>query len=165
MVLPVEVVAGRDHIETDKRYATYSPSKITLYGLTLSRLEACLGGTQVPSASVIVNVNPSGAKPKWFTALIYAYAYQGHCYHLPEPTLLTLPFEANPEPAKGFGFDEPNSNFQMWRVEKLDRTMQLEMTSDTFEEILLKRGLQGAKQPLSYATRASISHRGGRLNE
>ncbi len=64
--------------------------------------------------------------------------------------------------AEGFGFAAP---YQMWKVEKLDRTIQLEMTSDTFEEIVLKRTLQGTKQPLSYASRAAIALRGGKLSE
>jgi hypothetical protein len=167
MIPPIEVVIGKDNVvpAPQSGTTTYSPSKIVLYGVTLSRLEACLGGVNAPSTSVVVNVNTvnMSVQPPWFTALIYAYAYQAHCYYLPEPTLLTLPYLAPPVAAAGFGFD--GTAFQMWKVEKLDRAMQLEMTSDTFEELLLKRGLQGTKQPLSYASRASISHRGGSLSE
>jgi len=80
---------------------------------------------------------------------------------LPEPVVLML--RDNDVAAAGFDFD-PNF-YRMWRVDKLDRTLQMETTADTFEEVVLKRLLTGTKQPISYASRALISHRGGKLSE
>ena len=159
MTLPIEVVVGRDTLATTK--LAYSPSKIVLYGVYLYQLEATIGGAAEGVAAVSVNVVPTCPGRTFMPALVYAFAYQGHCYNLPEPTLLIV--QGKPAPAEGFGFD--NTGYKMWQVEKLDRTMQLEMTNDTFEEIALKRMLQGTKQPLSYASRAAISHRGGKLSE
>jgi|AraplaMF_Col_mMF_1032025.scaffolds.fasta_scaffold00049_99 hypothetical protein len=171
MTLPVEVVTGREQPSVP-----YSPSKITLYGIPMPALAANIGSvTQVPTKPAMVNVIiPICDKVQFYSALIYAYAFQGHCYHLPEPTILVV--QGALTPAVGFGFDQfqvpagggppvNQTSYFMWVVEKLDRTMQLEMTSDTFEEIVLKRGLTGTKQPLSYATRFSVSHRGGKLME
>jgi len=165
MSLPMEVVSGRE-----KPGTAYSPSQITLFGVPTHLLTANIGSVnQTLAAPATVNIivpgcpAQNGGRVQFYSALVYAYGYQGHCYNLPEPTLLLL--QGPLVPADGFGFDPANTPYFMWKVEKLDRTMQLEMTSDTFEEIVLKRGLIGTKQPLSYASRASISHRGGKLSE
>jgi len=164
MTLPVEVVAGRERPDV-----SYSPSRVTLFGVPMYMLAANIGSaTQTLSTPATVNVwvqpcSSQDGKVQFYSALIYAYAYQGHCYNLPEPTLVLV--QGPQVPAVGFGFDTGTTPYCMWQVEKLDRTMQLEMTSDTFEEIILKRGLTGTKQPMSYASRASISHRGGKLSE
>ena len=169
MTLPIEVVTGREQPSS-----LYSPSEITLYGVPLVALEAFIGKTtQVVTVPVEVNLIPVCTPQfQFYAALISAYAYQSHCYNLPEPTVLLV--QGDLVQAVGFGFDQmdysvnPPINrtpYYMWRFDKLDRTMQLEMTSDTFEEIVLKRGLAGIKQPISYASRALIGHRGGKLTE
>jgi hypothetical protein len=166
MTLPVEVVKKRGRPSGD-----YSPSEITLYGVRLVSLDAWVGKAfQSAVAPIKVNilaqpapatVAPAGSEILYVSALIYAYAYQGHCYNLPEPVILIV--EDTEETAVGYDFD--GSGYKMWKVQKLDRTLQLEPTSDTFEEIILKRGLTGAKQPISYHVHAQISHRGGKLTE
>ncbi len=166
MTLPVEVVKRAAY-----RAANIRRPAIWLFGTILTSLDAWIGKafqsssqpTRVnirpqPSANLLAPENP---KAVCRSALIYAFAYQGHCYHLPEPVILIV--EGSGQPAVGYDFD--NSGYSMWGVEKLDRTMQLEPTSDTFEEIILKRALSGTKQPISYASRAQISHRGGKLSE
>jgi hypothetical protein len=165
MTLPVEVVKARGIPSGE-----YSPSAIILYGIVLASLDAWVGKafqsnaqpTRVtirpqPAATAAVNK----AAQLYRSALIYAFAYQGHCYNLPEPVIIVV--EGEGDLATGFDFE--NSGYYMWKVEKLDRTLQLEPTSDTFEEIILKRALSGAKTPVSYASRAQISHRGGKLSE
>lgn len=156
MTLPVEVVVGRAQ---PRDRMLYSPSEIALYGVQLGALQALIG-TQVRPVEAEVTVITQG-DARYVAALIYAFAYQGHCYHLPEPVILMLP--ENDGPAEGYGFNP--AHFRMWRVDKLDRSLQLETTADTFEEIVLKRYLAGTKQPLAYASRAQISHRGGKLSE
>lgn len=156
MTLPVEVVAGRAEPSPDLHY---SPSEISLYGVPLGALDAWIG-RQARVTVAAVCVVTQGEDP-FIPALIYAFAYQGHCYNLPEPVILLV--EDLGAPAAGFDFDP--AQYSMWKVDKLDRTLQLETTADTFEEIILKRALAGTKQPISYASRAQISHRGGKLSE
>ena len=99
-----------------------------------------------------------------YVALIYGYAYQGHCYSLPEPVLLWS--RAGSKPAVGCGYESGgNFNYKMWTVEKLDKTVQVQMTNDTFEELLLRRNIAGARPPLSYRSSAMLAHRGGQLTE
>ena len=170
MTLPVEVVKARATPSGD-----YSPSALTLYGVVLTSLDAWIGKAfqNTPRPTKVSIIPQSGGQPsnlaqgpyakaRYSPALIYAFAYQAHCYHLPEPVILIV--DSNEEkPAIGFDFDK--TGYSMWTVEKLDRTLQLEPTSDTFEEIVLKRALAGTKQPMSYASRAMISHRGGKLSD
>lgn len=156
MTLPVEVVVGRSQPNQQIRY---SPSELTLYGVQLGALTAWIG-YQAQPIEARISILPQG-NVAYIAGLIYAFAYQGHCYHLPEPVILMVP--DNDVPAQGFDFD-PNY-YRMWRVDKLDRTLQLETTADTFEEVVLKRALMGTKQPISYASRALLSHRGGKLSE
>jgi hypothetical protein len=167
MSLPVEVVVGKGF--PDSRY---SPSEVTLYGIPLTQLSAYIGKTtQVIPTPVLVNITPNCATVRFYPALISAYAYQSHCYNMPEPAILIV--QGPLVKAVGFGFEQMDqstppvniTSYYMWKFDKLDRTMQFEMTSDTLEEIILKRGLAGTKQPIAYASRAALSHRGGRLSE
>jgi len=148
----------------------YSPSEITLYGIRLDYVDACIG-QQNSTVETNIGVFAAGMV-SFFPALIYAFAYQGHCYHLPEPVILVV--KGPGDLAEGFDFEVMNfqtnpptnhTRYLMWKVDKLDRTLQLETTTDTYEEIVLKRALAGTKQPISYASRAQISHRGGKLSE
>jgi hypothetical protein len=168
MTLPVEVVKARG-----KPTAEYSPSAIILYGIGLTSLDAWIGKAfQSGAQPTRITIQPQPSAPNvggrraaagklYQSALIHAFAYQGHCYHLPEPVIIIV--DGPGELAKGHDFD--NTGYMMWFVEKLDRTLQLEPTSDTFEEIILKPALAGTKQPISYASRAQLSHRGGKLSE
>jgi hypothetical protein len=168
MTLPVEVVKARERPSGD-----YSPSAVTLYGIVLTSLDAWIGkafqNTPKPTkVSIIPQAGAGSSAPaggdgvRYSPALIYAFAHQAHCYHLPEPVILIVDSK---EEAPATGFDFEATGYSMWKVEKLDRTLQLEPTSDTFEEIILKRALAGTKQPIAYASRAMISHRGGKLSE
>ena len=172
MTLPVEVVRGKDKLGRldPKRKRHYSPSEITLYGMLLDAVDACIG-PQNATVDTQIGVKTAGLA-NFFPALIYAFAYQGHCYNLPEPVILIV--QGTGAQAEGFDFEvwdysttpaTNKSEYLMWKVDKLDRTLQLETTTDTFEEIVLKRALAGAKQPMAYASRALISHRGGKLSE
>jgi hypothetical protein len=154
MTLPVEVVKGRAEPKLH-----YSPSEITLYGMQLSALDSWIG-PQAQLAVAAISIITQGNNP-FIPALIYAFAYQGHCYNLPEPVILLV----GDQGVAATGFDFDGGSYSMWKVDKLDRTLQLETTADTFEEIILKRALAGVKQPISYASRAQISHRGGKLSE
>jgi hypothetical protein len=174
MTFPVEVVKGKDKLgrldPQGRLKHHYSPSEITLYGMLLEGIDASIGpqNATVQTMVVIQTANLDN----YYPSLIYAFAYQGHCYNLPEPVILIV--RGMGVPAEGFDYEiwdrtqNPPVNvteYKMWKVDKLDRSLQLETTMDTFEEIVLKRALAGTKQPMSYASHAQLSHRGGKLSE
>jgi hypothetical protein len=165
MTLPVEVVKHRG-----RPTSQYSPSEITLYGTPLRSLDTWIGQANnvklttvyIEPATTTAAAQAPVATDRYYAGLIIAFAYQSHCYNLPEPMIIIV--EGPGSPAHGYDFDQ-NPGYSMWKVEKLDRTMLLEPTSDTYEEIILKRTLMGAKQPISYAAHAQLSHRGGKLSD
>jgi hypothetical protein len=169
MTFPVEVVRRRGRPSSQ-----YSPSEITLYGTPLRSLDTWIGQAndvklttvyiEPATTTAAANVAAQGpaATDRYYAGLIIAFAYQSHCYNLPEPMIIIV--EGPGSPAHGYDFDQ-NPGYSMWKVEKLDRTMLLEPTSDTYEEIILKRAVMGPKQPMSYASHVQLSHRGGKLSE
>jgi hypothetical protein len=167
---PVEVTPQRSLPERQ-----YSASRITLYGVPLTYLEfpvvrpaLAAARQQIHVASYLqIVVPPIGPilVPDFQkqVALIYGYAYQGHCYSFPEPVVLLVNIDTQ-QPALGCGYD-PALGYQMWSAEKLDTTVQIQVTQDFFEELVLRRNLGTAKQPVSYHSAAMVSHRGGKLME
>ena len=130
--------------------AQYSSSAIALYGVPLTEFLA-----------VPIYVNAFAMPNRFETALIYGYSYQGHCYSMPEPVALVVE-KTKRQPLKGCGY---GSDYLMWVVEKLDTTVLIQTTGDTFEELVLRRNLGAAKQPVSYHSAMQMAHRGGKLIE
>lgn len=165
---PVEVTTQRTLPEH-----RYSPSRITLYGVPLDYLEfptppsslVAIRWRQIHVASYLEIVLPP-IGPIQFpdqqkqVALIYGYAYQGHCYSFPEPVVLLVDTQTQ-QPADGCGYD--NLGYRMWSAEKLDTTVQIQFTQDFFEELVLRKNLGIAKQPISYHSATLVAHRGGKL--
>jgi hypothetical protein len=158
---PVEVV---DQKVQPTQNARYSPSSIVLYGRSIGSVSAVVG-TDNDKVDMLTWAFRFLPQPIIYNvALIYGFAYQGHCYSLPEPVAFVVPPANNP--AVGCGYEGAgNFNYQMWTVEKLDKTVQVQMTNDTFEELLLRRTIAGARPPLSYRAAARLAHRGGQLTE
>jgi hypothetical protein len=140
----------------------YSASEITLYGVDFIALSAFAGLVSDP-VTVSVYAFGSAVPSIYSCALVYGYAYQGHCYSLPEPVVVVVE-KAKSKPAAGCGFD-PSLGYKMWTVDKLQKTVLLEATNDTFEETVLKKNIVGSRQPVSYHSAYAIAHRGGKLVE
>jgi hypothetical protein len=155
MTGPLEAVIKKT-LPPDK---IYSAARITLYGVRLESFESYVGPEM---KKVNVNFWIQGADQ--VLALVFGYAYQGHCYDLPEPTAMLLPGKTQ-QPAKGCCYDDGNLGYQMWQVEKHEMTVQFQVTNDSFEEVILRRNLAGTKPPLAYHSAAALSHRGGKLME
>ena len=140
--------------ERPKAEGEYSPSVIRFYGqhcTTYSGRRIKLDiGVQNPGQHDLV--------------LVYGYAYQGHCYTLPEPMLLALPRAGRRGPAEGCGFDG-RLGYEMWRVDKLEESVMLHFSADTLDQLVLMRNLPGTRQPLSYAGKVQMLHRGGKLTD
>src|SRR6185369_3900788 len=104
------------------------------YGRPIFGVRAVMGATSVPVA-MSFNAQGSGS---YMPALIFGYAYQGHCYNLPEPVVMIVENKLGfPRAAVGCGYSQagpaPNLNYLMWEVEKDDRTAQLQVTNDSYE--------------------------------
>jgi hypothetical protein len=145
----VEVTQGRP---VPAEYS-YSPSRITLYGVPIFALEMGQQGTIV--------CTPDPPHPERTLALVYGFCFQGHCYSLPEPVIVLVAGAGRH--ADGCGWE--NQGYRAWDVDKLDQTIQLQVQGDTFEQLILNRNLNTTKQPVAYSIAHRMAHRGGKLTE
>jgi hypothetical protein len=151
-------------------FPIYSASSIVLYGIPIPFFNASVGYSNDKVNILTWPLNDPNNPPPidYHLALIYGYQYQGHCYSLPEPMGLVVPNNQFAGPAVGCGYDStPGGPFgyTMWVVDKLERSVQLQITNDTFEELLLRRSMAGARPPLSYRAARQLAHRSGQLIE
>jgi hypothetical protein len=163
---PVEVVSEKAQ---PPQVFVFSPSSIVLYGIPVV-FDTFVVGFSNEQISIFTWPLPGPNNPPpipYIPALIYGYQYQGHCYSLPEPTIFVVPNGAQFRgPAVGCGYvGGAPFNYQMWMVDKLERTIQVNLTNDTFDELVLRRNIAGARPPLSYRSAALLVHRGGQLVE
>lgn len=142
----------------------YSPSAIVLYGVPVTGVQTVVGIN--PQGAVVAFMQVIAGK-SYTTALVYGFAYQGHCYNLPEPIIVLVENRQGwPQQAVGCDYDLGNNlNYLMWEVDKSEMTAQFQLTNDTFEELILKRNIGGSKQPMAYHSAAQLAHRGGKLVE
>jgi hypothetical protein len=136
----------------------YRASSISLYGVPFLGSD-CLVGLGYNSGEVGVTCTTYPLFGRWLAALIYGYSYQGHVYNLPEPVIMLVD-DFTAAAANDAGY---NNMYTRWIADKLDRTAQLLLTNDTFEELLLKRNIGESRQPVSYNAAMAMSHRGGKL--
>lgn len=139
----------------------YRASSITLYGIELAAAECFIGlsDLKVGIGLAATPVTPA-PKPLWEPALIYGYSYQGHVYNLPEPIIILVNTDTGLD-ADEAGYAGPP--YRKWEADKLEKTAQLMVTNDTFEELILKKNIGETRQPMSYHAAMAISHRGGKL--
>jgi hypothetical protein len=151
MAAPVEVTIGKV-----APTAVYRASRIALFGIPFAVAD-CLVGTGYTNVGVGFVATPTFGP--WRPALIYGYTYQGHVYSLPEPVIMLVD-RATATPANEAGYGQ---GYMRWEADKLDRTAQLMLTNDTFEELILRKNIGETRQPMSYHAAMAISHRGGKL--
>lgn len=99
--------------------------------------------------------------------VIYAYAYEGHCYDLAKPKIMVLPTMwkiVTPDDDSGFDAKQ-NEDYRVWVVDKLDRCAELELNQGFVEQIVLDSNMPGKRSPRSYSAVMQLAHRSGRLTE
>jgi hypothetical protein len=144
----------------------YRPSSITLYGIELAAVECFIGLSDL-KVGIGLAATPVGSPPKplWEPALIYGYSYQGHVYNLPEPVIILVNKNSGKLADEAGYYNGPPyiPPYMQWEADKLEKTAQLMVTNDTFEELILKKNIGETRQPMSYHAAMVISHRGGKL--
>ena len=97
--------------------------------------------------------------------IIYAYAFEGHCYDLPKPKIMLIPAENEKPGLDDCGFDK-KPHYKVWVVDKLDKCVEIEVNQGFVEQLVLEANLPGRRSPLTYrATSIASTHRSGRLSE
>lgn len=160
---PVEVTTRKTIPE-----ATYRPTELRLYGVPAKSIgSADLDiGLAIPASS------------KYEMAVIYGYAYEGHCYALPRPCVVAVD-KSTQKQASGCGYEgeyeivaagaaaaaAPKLKYSMWTADKLDKTYEISLNAGFMEEIILQQNIGGPKPPAAYGARVATGHRGGKLVE
>lgn len=100
------------------------------------------------------------------SGIIYAYAYEGHCYDLPKPKIMYLPVPASPLPDDDCQFGcKSSEGYKVWIVDKLSQCVEIEANRGTIEELVLEANLPGKRSPSTYRATAMVAHRSGKLME
>src|SRR5215213_1363881 len=115
----------------------YSPDEILLYGVPLNtrddyatlplgtdRLRLEVRRSDPMGNDIIVGRGEAAI------ALIYGYAFEGHCYRLDRPKVLLFSHPGGNAPADGCGFDTP---YRMWRIRKKTPMLELSTSFDFAE--------------------------------
>ncbi len=161
---PVEVTTRKTIPEP-----AYRPTQLRLYGVQ---------ARSIASADLEIGVVLSPADTRYELAVIYGYAYEGHCYALPRPCVVAVDKNTR-GPASGCGFEDDyeivfdsgtpppkrNLKYSMWTADKLDRTYEISLSAGFMEEIILQQNVGGPKPPAAYGAKVASAHRGGKLVE
>jgi hypothetical protein len=159
-----------DDIPAPPNPALFRPDAITIYGVQLS-------GTATPTpasipfdgnivVSISINERRDGqpdtpvAPKKGRIAVIYGYAFEGHCYRFDRPRIVILYGDSAPMPASGCGF---GPEYTMWVIKSLDRVMELNIRNGLAEDLILESNLPGKRAPNTYGDHMKLAHRNGRL--
>ncbi|MDX8443288.1 hypothetical protein [Mesorhizobium australafricanum] len=102
--------------------------------------------------------------------VIVGYSYEGHCYDLPKPKLMLIPASPRSIPTDDCGYDlkedpDTKEKYKLWIVDKLDQCVEFEVNQGFVEQIVLEANLPGKRSPTMYASKMTMGHRGGKLND
>ncbi|MER9438569.1 hypothetical protein [Mesorhizobium sp. M0618] len=124
-------------------------------------------GTAVLSTVGSTFMLGSSPEQKTSCGIIVGYAYEGHTYDLPKPKIMIIPAFPEPKiPADDSDFDakEPEG-YAVWLVDKLDECVELEMNQGFIEQLVLDANMPGKRSPTMYASKMTMGHRSGKLND
>jgi hypothetical protein len=145
---------------------SYVPDEVILYGVSLEKGRISLGKTRegVELNLSIALEKSTETKLHVVIAVVYGYAYEGHCYRMDRPKILALgaPSVVKREPAIGCGFAAEDGYF-MWRLRANQELLELDTSVGTLQTVVLDANLPGRRSPSTYAAHMQLAHRGGRL--
>jgi hypothetical protein len=142
----------------------FVPDEIILYGVKINS-GTNQGTVHFEGKRLLLEVRPLDSEEtigpdKIAMAVIYGYAYEGHCYRLDKPKLVVFEYVRSERPANGCGFDE---SYSMWRVRSKLTMIELTTTVDLAETLILEANLPGNRAPNTYGNSMQMAHRGNRL--
>jgi hypothetical protein len=156
-----------DNVPAPATTAIYKPNEIIIYGLKLNRPDK-FGDIEISDTTsellflrlhVYRNSNPLDSD-KVAIALVYGYAFEGHCYRLDRAKVMIFKYDGVEPAAEGCGFD---SEYKMWRISSKTQLLELDTRVDLAETLILNANLPGKRSPNTYNSEAMLAHRGGRL--
>lgn len=145
---------------------SYSPDQITIFGVALNidnnAAYLPLEDNRLKLAVVQFGSDTPIDPKRMVIAVVYGYAFEGHCYRLDQPKLFVFEPRITGAPAVGCGFD--SGEYIMWQITKKTSMLEFSTSVDLAEELVLNASLPGNRNPNTYGNRAQLAHRGGKLN-
>jgi hypothetical protein len=77
-----------------------------------------------------------------FIAAVYGYSYEGQCYRLDKPKILSFSALGIAD-AKGCDFNYDPLGYKMWSVRASDMLVEMTVNTDTFQKLVLEQNLPG----------------------
>jgi hypothetical protein len=157
-----------DDIPAPTNSNRYLPDQIILYGVKINRRDPEARIPLFENANTLfleVRNNDTGVTlgiDEIAMAVIYGYAYEGHCYRLDRPKLMIFEYDGGESEANGCGFFGPD--YRMWRISKKKKLLELNTNLDTAEVLILDANLPGNRAPNTYGNSVALAHRGGRIS-
>ncbi len=156
-----------DNVPAPATTAIYKPNEIILYGLKLNKSDK-FGDIEISDTSTdtlflrlhVYKKNEPLDPDQVAIALVYGYAFEGHCYRLDRAKVMIFKYGGTAPPAEGCGFDD---KYKMWRISSKTQLLELDTRVDLAETVILQANLPGKRSPNTYNSEAMLAHRGGRL--
>ena len=156
-----------DNVPAPATTAIYKPNEIIVYGLKLNRPDK-FGDIEIADTKDellflrlhVYRDNSPLDSNKVAIALVYGYAFEGHCYRLDRAKVMIFKYDGEEPAAEGCGFD---SKYRMWRIKSNSQVLELDTRVDTADTLLLEANLPGRRSPNTYNSEVMLAHRGGRL--
>jgi hypothetical protein len=141
----------------------YFPDEVTLYGVKLNsdtdpKKDVAIRHDDLTLRLLAHATGSDGDRPVSL-AVVYGYSYEGHCYRLDRSRLFVV--DSLGQPANGCGFGD---GYTMWRIRARGNVMEVEISHDTAEVLILNANVPGNKSPNTYRNDMMLAHRGGKLN-
>jgi hypothetical protein len=156
-----------DNVPAPATTLRYKPNEIIIYGLKLNRpemfgdIEISDTNNELLSLRLHVYRNDTALGPdKVAIALVYGYAFEGHCYRLDRAKMMIFKYDGAERAAEGCGFED---KYKMWRISSKTQLLELDTRVDMAETLILQANLPGKRSPNTYNSEAMLAHRSGRL--
>jgi hypothetical protein len=152
-----------DDVPAAPNIHNFQADQITIYGVKLNRdeKEPKLPFSKLWLAVKVVNSDDDVQDKNLITiAVAYGYAFEGHCYRLDRPKLLIFEHDDD-KPAEGCGFGV--AGYSMWRVRSKTELLEIVLSVDLAEKLILEANLPGNRAPNTYGNSMQLAHRDGRV--
>lgn len=163
-------------IPAPESYGLRHADSLIIYGVKLNKNEdysstSVGGGNRYVLRSQLFEFVPgtkgysAKTRKEYSVALVYAYAYDGHCYRC-DSLRTFIVIGPQDESAVGCGFDAPpgvDNPYRMWRIRAATELLEIVTNYGDAKSLILDANLPGKRSPTSYAITISMGHRSGRL--
>jgi hypothetical protein len=164
----IKLNMGRNHgaLDLTQPYGWHQPFEILTLRLELFRRvmpQPLLPGEPAFPPGPDLPLPPSSVT----IATVYGYAFEGHCFRTDKARVMAFYYDGPDLRAEGCGFDQDGpftpQSYRMWRIKAKTPMVEMNVSVDFAETLVLEANLPGKRAPNTYDSRMQLAHRGGRI--